>query len=124
QKELAGKGVVWLTVISSAPGKQGHGGPEQINAKRREWNIASAATLVDPEGKVGRLYGAKTTPHLYLIHPEGKFLYMGAIDSISSSDAQDIPAAKNYLRVAFEETQAGKAVTTASTVPYGCSVKY
>ncbi|MCC7345641.1 MAG: thioredoxin family protein [Deltaproteobacteria bacterium] len=124
QREAAKQGVVWLTVISSAPGKQGHGTPEQVNAKRAEWKIASAATLLDPEGKVGRLYEAKTTPHMFLIDPQGKVAYMGAIDDRPTSDPADIPASKNLVKVALDAAMAGRPVAAAATVPYGCSVKY
>lgn len=124
QKEYAGKGVVWLTVISSAPGKQGHGTAAEVNAKRKVWNIASAATLLDTQGQAGRLYGAKTTPHLYVIDPKGILVYMGAIDDKPTSDPADIPAAKNYLKAALDAAMSGKPVLESATVPYGCSVKY
>ncbi len=124
QREMTGKGVVWLSVISSAPGKQGYSIPADANTMRRKWNIASTATLLDPEGKVGRLYGAKTTPDMFIVSPDGKILYMGAIDEKATSNPADIDGAKNYVKAALDEAMAGKPVTTAATTPYGCSVKY
>jgi peroxiredoxin len=124
QKTYTDKGIVWLTIISSAPKKQGHETPEEANKTRAEWAIASTATLLDPKGEVGRTYGAKTTPHMYVVDPKGVLAYNGAIDSISSSDAADIPKSVNYVSGALDLVAAGKPVTTASTKPYGCSVKY
>lgn len=124
QKTYTDKGIVWLTIISSAPKKQGHETPEEANKTRSEWAIASTATLLDPKGEVGRTYGAKTTPHMYVVDPKGVLAYSGAIDSISSSDAADIPKSVNYVSGALDLVAAGKPVTTASTKPYGCSVKY
>src|SRR4030095_1597526 len=124
QKQYTAKGVVWYSVISSAPGKQGHGTPEQVNARAKEWNTAPSAILLDSEGKVGKLYGAKTTPHMYVINPEGKLIYAGAIDDKATSDPEDLKTAKNYVKEALDQAMGGKAVTTTATVPYGCSVKY
>ncbi|HEX5035974.1 MAG TPA: thioredoxin family protein [bacterium] len=124
QKEETGKGVVWLSVISSAEGKQGFSTPEQANAARKKWNIASTATLLDAKGEAGKLYEAKTTPHMFVIDPEGKVVYMGAIDDKPTSDPADVKTAKNYVKAALDEAMAGKPVATVSTTPYGCSVKY
>lgn len=124
QKEATGKGVVWLTVISSAEGKQGYSTPAEANATRKRWNVAATATLIDSKSEVGKLYEAKTTPHMFVINPEGKVVYMGAIDDKSSSDPADIKTSKNYVKAALDEAMAGKPVTTAATTPYGCSVKY
>ncbi|MDZ4083551.1 MAG: thioredoxin family protein [Bdellovibrionales bacterium] len=124
QKAYTDKGIIWLTVISSAPKKQGYETPEEANKTRAEWAIASTATLLDTKGEVGRTYGAKTTPHMYVVDPKGMLAYNGAIDSISSSDAADIPKSVNYVSGALDLVAAGKPVTTASTKPYGCSVKY
>ncbi len=124
QKDFAAKGVDWLNIISSAPGKQGHGTAPEVNAKRQAWAISSQATLLDPDGTVGRLYGAKTTPHLFIINPEGKIVYMGAIDDKPSSDQADLATAKNYVSTALAEAMSGKPVAVATTIPYGCSVKY
>ena len=124
QAEFEAKNVVWLLVDSSAPGKQGHLTPEAASAKMKEWNIKADALLLDPEGKAGRAYGAKTTPHMFVINPEGKILYEGGIDDKRSTEQADIAKSKNFVRVALTEAQAGKPVSTESAPPYGCSVKY
>jgi peroxiredoxin len=124
QKAYTGKGVVWLTVNSSAAGKQGNFAPEKWVALTQEKSAVPTAVLLDPDGKVGRAYGAKTTPQMYVITPEGKLVYNGAIDDKPSTNVEDIATAKNYLTAALDETMAGKAVATAVTQPYGCSVKY
>ena len=124
QEEFTGKGVVWLSIDSSAPGQQGHLTDEQANAKMTELKTKQTALLLDPDGKVGQTYGAKNTPHMFVINPEGKIVYEGAIDSKPSSNASDIPSSTNYVKVALEESMAGKTVSTANTKPYGCSVKY
>ena len=124
QKQYTGKGVVWYSIISSAPGKQGNVTAAQANARVKEWNAAPSAVLLDPEGKVAKLYGAKTTPHMYVINPEGKLIYTGAIDDKATSDVEDIKTAKNYVKEALDQAMAGKPVATSATVPYGCSVKY
>jgi peroxiredoxin len=124
QKELTGKGAAWLTIVSSAPGKQGYVDAAVANDLTKKRNAAPTAVLLDPKGEVGRLYGAKTTPHMFLVGPDGKLLYMGGIDSIASTDTDDIAEAKPYVKVALAEALAGKPVTDASTRPYGCAVKY
>ncbi len=124
QKEAADKGVVWLSIISSAPGKQGHVDTARANALTEERGAAPAQVLLDESGAVGRAYEAKTTPHMFVIDPEGKLLYMGGIDSIPSAEAGDIATAKPYVKLALAEALAGKPVTDAVTKPYGCSVKY
>ena len=124
QEEFTGKGVVWLSVDSSAPGKQGHLTAEQASAKMSEWKTKQTAFVLDPDGKAGQSYGAKNTPHMFVINPEGKVIYEGAIDSKATSNASDIANSTNYVKVALEESLAGKTVTTANTKPYGCSVKY
>jgi hypothetical protein len=124
QKEAAGKGVVWLSICSSAPGRQGYIPPENLAAEVKAQGVASTAYLADSDGKTGRAYGAKTTPHLFVINPEGNVVYQGAIDSIESAKPEDIGRAANYVRLALEETLAGKPVTVAQTKSYGCSVKY
>lgn len=124
QAEYAEKGVVWLAVVSSAPGKQGYYEPDDMNAMNEEQGIKAAAVLLDPEGTVGMAYGAKTTPQMYVINPEGVLLYNGAIDDTPTSRIEDIEGAHNYLVQALEEAMAGQEVSVSTTQPYGCSVKY
>jgi len=124
QKELTGKGVVWLSIISSAPGNQGHVDGAKALELTKSRNAAPTAVLLDPSGDVGRKYEAKTTPHMYVVAPDGKLIYMGGIDSIPSADEEDIAKATPYVKVALNEAMGGKPVSNASTKPYGCSVKY
>src|SRR6202049_4905100 len=124
QEEFTGKGVVWLSIDSSAPGKEGNLTPEQAEKKMSEWKTRSTALLLDQDGKVGQAYGAKNTPHMFVINPEGKVIYEGAIDSKATPNPADIPASTNYVKVALDESLAGKPVSTAQTKPYGCSIKY
>lgn len=124
QEELSGKGVVWLSVDSSAPGKEGSLTAEQAEKKIAEWKMHSTALLLDQDGKVGKSYGAKNTPQMFVINPEGKVIYTGAIDSKASPNPADISSSTNYVRVALDESMAGKPVSTTQTKPYGCSVKY
>lgn len=124
QKWATGKGAIWLSIISSAPGKQGHLDGAGANRIREQQKHASTATLLDPTGKVGRLYGARTTPHMFIICPQGMIRYIGAIDSNRSSNPADIAGARNHVREALTELWAGKPVSVPSTQPYGCSVKY
>ncbi len=124
QKKFIEKGVVWFSVNSSAQGKQGHFAPAEINKRMQQVNWAGSAYLLDTDGKVGRAYGAQTTPHMYIIDPEGTLVYAGAIDDNSSSSASSIEGATNYVDVALGEAMNGEAVSTPSTKSYGCSVKY
>jgi peroxiredoxin len=124
QDEFTGKGVVWLTIDSSATGKEGYLAPEQAEKQLTEWKMKSTAFLIDPDGKAGQAYGAKNTPHMFIINPEGKLIYAGAIDSKASPNPADIASSTNYVKAALDESMAGKPVTTASTKPYGCGVKY
>ncbi len=124
QKEWTAKGVVWFTVISSAPGKQGYVTPAEENAYLAQMHAAPTAVLMDPEGKLGRLYSAKTTPQMIVIDPAGKVIYDGAIDDRPTPDPEDIKGADNYVSDALTEAMAGKPVNPAFTRPYGCSVKY
>ena len=124
QKEWTGKGVVWLTVSSSAPGKQGYVDAAKANAVMKEKVAAPSAVLLDHDGKVGRAYGAKTTPHMFVIDGEGTVVYAGGIDDKPSTDLADIATAKNLVSAALAEVTAGKRVTLATSQPYGCSVKY
>lgn len=124
QKEYVGKGVVWLSICSSASGKQGYNEPEAAAKLAAEKGSAASAVLLDPEGTVGRLYGAKVTPHMFVIAPDGNLIYQGAIDDIPSPRVSDIEAANNYVRACLDSAMAGKPVERTSTKPYGCGVKY
>ena len=124
QREAAAKGVVWLTVASSATGEQGAVTPAEANELTRSRDAAPAAVLIDPQSKVARAYGATVTPHMYIIDAKGTLVYKGGIDSIPSADTADIPKANQYVRVALDEVLAGKPVADASTRPYGCNLKY
>ncbi len=124
QKEFTGKDVVWLSICSSAEGKQGHMTPEQAVEIAKEKGAAPTAVLLDGDGKVGRLYDAKVTPHMFVINPDGLLVYNGAIDSIKSTDSKDVAKATNHVRAALEEAMQGKPVSITTTTPYGCSVKY
>jgi peroxiredoxin len=124
QKEWTAKGVVWLTVISSAPGKQGFVTPAQENEYLSKMNATPTAVLMDPAGTLGHLYDAKTTPQMYIIDPKGTLVYQGAIDDRPTADQSDIAGAKNYVNAALTEIMAGKPVSEPATRPYGCSVKY
>lgn len=124
QKEAAAQGVVWLQVISSAPGQQGHvnaATAKQVNDYRES---KPAGTVLDESGVVGKLYGARTTPHIFVIDQQGKLAYKGGIDSIPSNRPEDIAQAEPYARNAIQATLKGQQVAKASTQPYGCSVKY
>jgi peroxiredoxin len=124
QREWTRRGVVWLTVASSAPGEQGYviGGEE--NAYLEQMKAAPTAVLLDPAGQLGHLYDAKTTPHMFVINPKGVLIYDGAIDDRATTDVSDIAGAKNYVAQALQQAMAGKPVTVATSPPYGCSVKY
>lgn len=124
QKEFTAKGVVWLSINSSAVGKQGNFPADRVNALIKEKNAAPTAYLFDTDGTVGKTYGAKTTPHMYIINPEGELIYMGGIDDKPSTDKADIAGARNHVRAALEEAMAGKPVSVKASQPYGCSVKY
>ncbi len=117
-------GVVWLSIISSAPGKQGYVTGTGADALTQSRSAMPTAVLLDPSGTVGRLYQAKTMPHLYVIDKSGNLQYMGGMDSIATADASDIPKAEPYLKEAMLAVVAGKPVTHAITRPYGCSIKY
>lgn len=124
QKEWTGKGVVWVSIISSAPGKQGHVDGKGANLDVEKQKAAPSATLLDPKGEIGKLYGAKTTPHMFVIGKDGKLLYNGAIDDKPTPDQADLASSKNYVAQALTEVLASKPVSTPTTTPYGCSVKY
>jgi peroxiredoxin len=124
QKEVATRGVVWLAINSSSQASGEFTPPENMAKWIADKGAAPRATLIDKDGKVGRLYGARTTPHMYVVDPQGKLIYAGAIDDKRWASAEDTKSARNYVRAALEESMAGKAVSVAATTPYGCSVKY
>ncbi len=124
QREAAARGVVWLTVASSAPGEQGFVTASQANELVAANKAAPAAVLLDPQSKIARAYGATVTPHMYVIDKNGMLVYKGGIDSIPSANVDDIPKATQYVRVALDKVLAGQQVAEASTRPYGCSLKY
>ena len=116
--------LVWLTICSSAETKQGNFTNDEINRRSKKHNAKFTAYLVDEDGKVGKMYGAKTTPHMYIINKDGKLVYAGGIDDKASTDLEDIRGAKNYVSLALDELLTGKNVSVQSSKPYGCSVKY
>jgi peroxiredoxin len=124
QKQWTAKGVVWLTVLSSARGEQGYMTASQENAYIGKVHADPTAAILDPQGAIGHLYAAKTTPHMFVIDPSGKLIYDGAIDDHATTDTSDIPSSRNYVSAALTSAMAGQAVATAYTRPYGCSVKY
>lgn len=124
QRKYTAKGVVWLSVNSSAPGKEGNYTIAEWKQKSAERKVAAHAILLDPDGKTGKAYGAKTTPHMYVIDPAGRLVYAGAIDSVPSASADDIRGATNYVRQALAQAMAGQPVSTPTSVAYGCSIKY
>ena len=124
QEEYTGKGITWLTIDSNAPGSEGNLTADAASKVMTGWKTHQTALLLDPEGKAGRAYGAKNTPNMVVINPEGKIVYEGAIDSKATPNPADIPSSTNYVKVALDESLAGKPITTSTTKPYGCSVKY
>ena len=124
QKKYVAKEVIWLSICSSGKGKQGNFSNSKLKEKITKCNAACSAYLIDEDGKVGKNYGAKTTPHMFVINPEGKLVYQGAIDSIPSYDKEDISKANNYVTLALEALASGKKVNPDTTKSYGCSVKY
>ena len=116
--------IIWLTVISSAPGKQGYVDPAEANKLTVSRNAAPHAVLLEPDGAIGKAYGAKTTPHMYIIEAQGVLRYKGGIDDKPTSDPADIDGAENYVRAALADLASGSAVRTPVSRPYGCSVKY
>jgi len=124
QKAAIDKGAVWLSVCSSANGKQGNLTADEWKKAVADKKINATAVLLDPKGTAGKAYGAKTTPHMFIVNPEGVLIYKGAIDDKPSTDKADIAGARNYVSAALGEAMAGKPVSTPATPPYGCSVKY
>ena len=124
QREATAAGVVWLSVISSAPGEQGYADAQEAERLNTERKAAPSAVLLDPDGRLGHLYDARVTPHMFVIGPDGTLRYMGGIDSIPSARAADIDKAEPYLRNALHQVLDGQPVEKAVTRPYGCTVKY
>lgn len=124
QEKYTQQGVIWLAICSSAEGKQGNFSNDEINKRSEDHNAKFTAYLIDEDGKVGKMYGAKTTPHMFIVNSEGILVYAGGIDDIKSTDIKDIEKAKNYVATALDELLEGKEVTTKTSEPYGCSVKY
>lgn len=124
QKMATAKGVTWLTINSTATEASDYMAPAELQSWMQKHQAAASATLMDADGKIGRAYGARTTPHMYVIDPAGKLVYAGAIDSKPTANPADIKTATNHVAKALDEALAGKPVTTASTQAYGCSIKY
>ena len=124
QETYTAKGVVWLSICSSAPGKQGYFEPQNWNGLTSRKNAKPTAVLLDPEGTVGRVYGAKATPHMFVIDPVGRIIYQGGIDDKASVEMADIAGATNYVAATLDEALAGRPVAVSYSMPYGCSVKY
>lgn len=124
QKKYTGKDVVWLSICSSAEGKQGYMSSEKISKKLNDLNGAQTAYLIDKSGKVGKMYNAKTTPNMYVIDPDGNLIYKGAIDDKPSTDTDDVDDATNYVSNCLDAAMNGSEVEVKSTKPYGCGVKY
>lgn len=124
QKTWTDKGVVWFTVISSSPGTQGYVTAPEENDYLKKMRASPTAALLDPDGQIGHLYGAKTTPEMYVIDPEGMLIYEGAIDNRPTPDVRDIKGAENYVNEALMDAMSGKPVEKSYTRSYGCSVKY
>jgi peroxiredoxin len=124
QKEARDAGYAWLSVISSAPGKQGHVTPAQADELSKGRGASPTAVLLDEDGTMGRAYGAQTTPHMFVIDGSGTLVYMGGIDDRATTDSADVAGATNYVRLALADLAAGNPVAKGATRPYGCSVKY
>ena len=121
---MTGKGVVWLAINSTESSHYDYLAPSKLALWMTQQKAATTATLLDQEGSVGQAYGARTTPHMYIVNPQGKLIYAGGIDSIPSSRAEDIKTAVNYVKQAVGQALAGQPLTHATTRPYGCSIKY
>lgn len=124
QKEFVDKGVVWLSICSSAPGKQGNETPDAAKKGLEQYGSVASAYLSDEDGKVGKLYNAKTTPEMFIVNPEGVLIYAGAIDDKPTPKPETVAGANNFVKAALNEATSGKPVSVPSTKPYGCSVKY
>ena len=124
QRDATRDGVVWLSIVSSAPGEQGHVNGAQAKQLTASRNASPTAVLLDPDGRVGRLYGAKTTPHIFVINPQGRLVYAGGIDDVPTARVEDLERARPLVRMALADLKAGRPVAIPASRPYGCSVKY
>jgi len=124
QKQYTEKGVTWLSICSSAEGKQGHFEMSDLKARIAKEKAVPTAYLIDESGDVGMKYEAKTTPHMFVINPDGVLLYAGGIDDKATTDTDDIASATNYVRAALDAAMAGQEIKVSASKPYGCSVKY
>lgn len=124
QKTMTDKGVVWLSICSSAPGMQGYFAGDELLQRMKEEHASPTAYLLDPDGTVGKRFGAKTTPHMFIVNPEGRLIYAGGIDNIASTDREDIGKATNYVRQVMDAALHGEPAPVKTTRSYGCSVKY
>lgn len=124
QQDAAAKGAVWLSINSTEKASSDYLEPAKLVAWQKERKVQPTATLMDEEGSAGKAYGARTTPHMYIVDPQGRLAYAGGIDSVPSANPADIPKAVNYVKQAVGEAAAGKPVSQATTRPYGCSIKY
>jgi len=124
QQKWRDRGVVWLSVMSSAPGEQGHFAPAAMNAESERMGSSASAVLLDPAGTVGRAYDARTTPHMFVIDPRGTLVYMGGIDDVPTPRPEDLARARQLVDAALTEATAGRPVSTPVSRPYGCNVKY
>jgi len=124
QEKWTAKGVVWMAIVSSAPGKQGYFEAADMNARSAKEGSRANAVLLDPDGKVGHLYDARTTPHMFVIDPDGVLRYMGGIDNVATARVEDLERATQLVDQALTELSAGKPVSVPTSRPYGCSVKY
>ena len=124
QQDALSKNVVWLAINSTGTDQQDHMTPAKLAAWMKEQKASASHTLMDEDGTIGKLYGARTTPHMYIIDGKGALVYAGGIDSLATASAADIPKATNYVKVSLSEMTSGKPLSHTSTRPYGCSVKY
>jgi len=124
QKQWTGKGVIWLRINSSAAGHEGFQDAATLAAYEKDHHVRATESLLDPDGQVGHMYGARTTPHMFVIDAKGTLVYAGGIDNRPSTDPETIPGATNYVSQALDESMAGRPVSTPTAQPYGCSVKY
>ncbi len=124
QQDALSKNVVWLAINSTGTDQHDHMTPAKLAAWMKEQKASASHTLMDEDGTIGKLYGARTTPHMYIIDGKGALVYAGGIDSLATASAADIPKATNYVKVSLSEMTSGKPLSHTSTRPYGCSVKY